>query len=144
MAVLEEWRQRAKTDVAEFVDGRPHHCPAVFQIPGGIVRSTPEEGDSERSAAHNHAVKTSDASESVSGVPISRKRPCARQACIVLGGNFSKTSRSREHLGSRATCPRIAGLHRYTPPLIQALSFASGLFSSNRTTQSFRSSIIRP
>src|ERR1041384_3076720 len=59
MPMLEKRRKVAKADVAIFVDGGSDHSATVLAMPRGIVRSSAEERNSERSSAHDHARATS-------------------------------------------------------------------------------------
>src|SRR5439155_5877826 len=58
-AVLEERRQVPAGQVAIFVDSRPEDGTSVLAIPGRVVRSAAEEGDSKRCPTDNHRVPRS-------------------------------------------------------------------------------------
>src|ERR1039457_7216581 len=142
MAMLEKWRQRTEGDIAVLIYSAADDGAAVFPIPARVVRASTEKRDSKRGAAHDHDVRISGARASVSGVPISRKRPPVRKAWIVPAGIFARISRSSEPSVSSAIWRRAVRPNRSMPALIQARLPAAGFFSSKRTTR-WRDSISR-
>src|SRR6185312_8021456 len=104
VAVGEEGRQMPHADVAVLVDGGADDGAPVAKIPGRVVGPTAEQRDAKGRAADDHrrppaeaksATKASAAAR-VSGVPISMKRPPARNAARDVDGRRCSTSRSSE------------------------------------------------
>nr|WP_249130515.1 hypothetical protein [Bradyrhizobium diazoefficiens] len=56
MLVLEKRRKSTAGNVAEFVDCRGQHRPAVLADPSRIIRAAAEEGDSIRRPGNDHGV----------------------------------------------------------------------------------------
>jgi hypothetical protein len=56
--VLEEGRQIPARQIAVFIDRRCEDSPAMLAIPGGIVRSTPEERNAVWSSADDQSLSS--------------------------------------------------------------------------------------